>query len=127
MRGKGKACRKDPIRFISAQRFSVHPITLSINNCQFTYQLNSGTHQGVKTRMNFLVKRLGNDEKTVNGCADYLKPLIEVYCPPRNLRSASHSLLCSQKFKTVSYGCRAFSFAGLKLWNSIPGEDFGLF
>ena len=53
MREKGKACRKDPIRFISAQRFSVHPITLSINNCQFTYQLNSGTHQGRKNSHEF--------------------------------------------------------------------------
>ena len=45
-----------------------------------------------------------------------------MYCPPRNLRSVSRSLLCSQKFKTVSYGCRAFSFDAPKLWNSIP-ED----
>ena len=61
--------------------------------------------------------------KTIHGqSADYLKPLIEMYQPSRNLRSASRSLLCPQKAKTENYGCRAFSFVAPKLWNSLP-ED----
>ena len=57
--------------------------------------------------------------KTIHGhSADYLKPLIEMHQPSRTLRSASRSLLCPQK----NYGCRAFSFAALKLWNSLA-ED----
>ena len=61
--------------------------------------------------------------KTIHGqSADYLKPLIEMYQPSRNLRSASRSLLCPQKAKTENYGCRALSFVAPKLWNSLP-ED----
>ena len=61
--------------------------------------------------------------KTIPGqSAHYLKPLIEMYQPSRNLRSASRSLLCPQKAKTENYGCRAFSFVAPKLWNSQP-ED----
>ena len=55
--------------------------------------------------------------KTIHG----LKPLIEMY-QPSTLRSASRSLLRSQKAKTENYGGRAFSFVAPKLWNVLP-ED----
>ena len=39
--GRGNACHKNPIRFIPAQRFSVNPITFSVNNCHFIHQSKS--------------------------------------------------------------------------------------
>ena len=57
-KGKGNACRKNPIRFVFiSQRFSVNPITLAVINCQCTYKSKSGTRQGAKTRLNLLVDR----------------------------------------------------------------------
>ena len=38
----------------------------------------------------------------------------------RRLRSASRGLLDSPRFNMSNYGRRAFSFAGLRAWNSLP-------
>ena len=71
--GRGNACHKNPIRFIPAQRFSVNPITLSVNNCHFIHQSKSGARfsawlilrrnvphaDKTKTPLNFFVERLG--------------------------------------------------------------------
>ena len=47
----------------------------------------------------------------------YLKELLMDYVPVRNLRSSSHRLLCVPTVNMVTYGGRAFSVAGPKLWN----------
>ena len=38
----------------------------------------------------------------------------------RNLRSQSQHLLSVSKFRTVTYGDRAFSVCAPKLWNELP-------
>ena len=43
----------------------------------------------------------------------------QVYAPPRSLRSAAECLLKQPPSRT-SYGDRAFSVVGPRLWNSLP-------
>ena len=50
----------------------------------------------------------------------YLKELLIPYKPARTLRSSASNLLTEPKSATVSYGDRAFSVAGPKLWNQLP-------
>ena len=50
----------------------------------------------------------------------YIKELISVYKPNRNLRSSSQVLLSAQSFNLKSYGHRSFSVAAPELWNSLP-------
>lgn len=49
----------------------------------------------------------------------YLKELVSSYKPSRELRSRNLNLLCIPKPK-ISYGNRAFSFAGPHIWNDLP-------
>ncbi|XP_068708175.1 uncharacterized protein [Montipora foliosa] len=59
--------------------------------------------------------------KTLNGLApSYLTTLITRYRPTRKLRSSSRSTLQVPRWKTSTYGDRAFSSAAPKLWNSLP-------
>ena len=51
---------------------------------------------------------------------EYLKQLLEVYAPPRLLRSSASHLLVVPRTKLKTYGDRAFSVAGPRLWNSLP-------
>ena len=51
----------------------------------------------------------------------YLQELLLPYHPARNLRSATENLLIEARTST-SYGDRAFSVAGPKLWNSLPSD-----
>lgn len=51
----------------------------------------------------------------------YMRDLLEVYVPTRNLRSASSATtLVPQKSRTVTYGDRSFKVAAANLWNSLP-------
>ena len=51
----------------------------------------------------------------------YLKELLEVYEPKRNLRSMNSSKqLVVPRCKTATYGDRSFSSAAPKLWNALP-------
>ena len=60
--------------------------------------------------------------KTLHGQSPvYMRDLVEVYVPNRNLRSASAATtLVPQKCRLVSYGDRSFKVAAAKLWNSLP-------
>ena len=49
----------------------------------------------------------------------YLKDLISWYQPCRDLRSRDSNLLCTPTTH-LSYGDRAFSFAGPNVWNDLP-------
>ena len=51
----------------------------------------------------------------------YVKDLLELYQPARNLRSKNNSKqLVVPKSKTVRFGDRSFSTAAPKLWNGLP-------
>ena len=50
----------------------------------------------------------------------YLQDLIQKYCPTRNLRSKSKSLLVCPSTFTRFYGARSFAVAAAELWNSLP-------
>ena len=51
---------------------------------------------------------------------EYLKELLIPYAPDRCLRSASSNSLVVPRMKLKTYGDRAFSAAGPKLWNQLP-------
>ena len=50
----------------------------------------------------------------------YLRDLISVYEPSRNLRSKDSLLLVEPKYKLERCGRRAFSRCGPRVWNSLP-------
>ena len=53
----------------------------------------------------------------------YLTDLLQAYRPGRSLRSsADHLRLKERRFRTDSYGGRAFSVCAPGLWNRIPLE-----
>ena len=52
----------------------------------------------------------------------YLKELIQPYVPRRSLRSNDSTLLVVPRFSLQTYGLRAFSVNGPKVWNSLPIE-----
>jgi hypothetical protein len=59
--------------------------------------------------------------KSIHGMAPiYLSDLIQMQVPQRQLRSSDEVRLCVPRTKTASYGDRAFSVCGPKLWNSLP-------
>lgn len=59
--------------------------------------------------------------KTQTGSAPtYISELIKKCVPARTLRSSTKSLLQVPSTKTITYGQRAFSSAGPRLWNSLP-------
>ena len=52
----------------------------------------------------------------------YLQELLVQYCPSRNLRSQSKSLLASPRINTQFYGTRSFQSSAPELWNNIPDK-----
>ena len=50
----------------------------------------------------------------------YIQDLLDEYVPPRPLRSASKSLLCVPKYKTMTFGNRCFKNSAPALWNALP-------
>ena len=60
--------------------------------------------------------------KSLNNLApQYLKDMLQEYCPVRTLRSSSRHYL-TRKRRLNHYGSRAFSVAALKIWNSLPND-----
>ena len=53
---------------------------------------------------------------------EYLTELITIYNPGRSLRSNGNLILNVPRSNTKSWGDRAFSIAGPRLWNSLPIE-----
>ena len=59
--------------------------------------------------------------KALHGLApQYISELVEVYVPPRSLRSASQSLLRVPISRTSTYGSRSFRVSAPQLWNKLP-------
>lgn len=52
----------------------------------------------------------------------YIKELLEVYRPVRDLRSQNSRTLVVPKTRTNQYGNRSFKFAAPNLWNSLPSS-----
>ena len=50
----------------------------------------------------------------------YFSDLLQLYSPPRSLRSSEHELLCTPKARTEKYGEQAFAHAAPKLYNELP-------
>ena len=61
--------------------------------------------------------------KSLNGlCPQYLRNLLEHRKSARSLRSNFQGLLIQPTCKTKTYGDRAFSVCGPKIWNTVPLE-----
>ena len=61
--------------------------------------------------------------KCIHGSAPaYLQELIQVYQPPRTLRSSSSLLLNTPVTRTKTYGHRSFVHSSPSLWNSLPHQ-----
>ena len=61
--------------------------------------------------------------KSLNGlCPQYLRNLLEHRKSARSLRSNFQDLLIQPTCKTKTYGDRAFSVCGPKIWNTVPLE-----
>ena len=75
----------------------------------------------VKFRVDFKIAVL--TFKSLNGLApSYLKDLVEIYKPPRALRSSSLNLLKPKVTKFKTLGDRSFSFSAPKVWNDLPAS-----
>jgi hypothetical protein len=60
--------------------------------------------------------------KAMHGQApQYISDMLELYQPPRRLRSSAMNMLVEPK-TNIQYGQRAFSAAAPRLWNSLPQE-----
>ena len=61
--------------------------------------------------------------KCLNGYAPaYLKELINMYTPPRNLRSGNKNLLAKPKINSISFGGRSFAYSAPQIWNSLSNS-----
>ena len=59
--------------------------------------------------------------KTLHGLAPaYIKDLLQIYHPARDLRSSKKNLLAVLAFNINSYGRLLFSVSAPLLWNSLP-------
>ena len=59
--------------------------------------------------------------KTLRGLAPaYIKDLLQIYDPARDLRSSKKNLLAVLAFNINSYGLLLFSVSAPLLWNSLP-------
>ena len=73
----------------------------------------------VKQRIEF--KLLLQTFKALNNQGPlYIRELISVYQPTRNLRSQDQLLLEVPRTRLKTYGDRAFSVCAPKLWNALP-------
>ena len=50
----------------------------------------------------------------------YLKELINVYTPPRTLRSADKYFLVKPRMNLITFGQKSFFFAAPEVWNQLP-------
>ena len=61
--------------------------------------------------------------KALHGRApSYISEMLVPYNPKRALRSTSLSLLCERRARCVTFGDRAFSVCGPRLWNILPNH-----
>ena len=61
--------------------------------------------------------------KCLHGLApQYLTELIKLRCPPHTLHSSNRLVLEQPIINMVSYGQRAFIYAGPELWNTLPEQ-----
>ena len=82
----------------------------------------------VLTRLHWLPVKARIDYKIIltvfkalnNMTPDYILELLQIYNPPRSLRSSNQNLLIIPKTATKTYGDRAFYSAAPTLWNNIP-------
>ena len=75
----------------------------------------------VKSRINYKIALFCH--KCMNNKAPmYLKELLELYVPPRQLRSADKNFFRVPVIKSNNLGGRSFSFVAPKIWNSLPKE-----
>ena len=57
-----------------------------------------------------------------NTLPPYLSSLLNIYQPPRSLRSSSEKLLSVPKVCSKTFGQRSFQYQAPLLWNSLPTE-----
>ena len=66
---------------------------------------------------------ISNNIQCINDCdfPSYLKDLICVYTPSRELRSSSDKFLLSKPFKKLdTFGKKSFHYAAPDVWNTLP-------
>ena len=68
-------------------------------------------------------KILTHTYKALNGQSpSYLKDMLEVYRPVRDLRSQNSNTLVVPRTRTNQFGNRSFQYAAPNLWNSLPSK-----
>jgi hypothetical protein len=73
----------------------------------------------IKYRIDYKVLLL--TYKVINNLAPcYLKDLVTICTPTRQLRSTDQRNLCTRTFRLASYGGRTFAAKSPQLWNSLP-------
>ena len=75
----------------------------------------------VKYRIDFKILLLVYKSLNDKG-PEYLKELLVPYAPSRSLRSTSSNNLVEPRTRLKTYGDRAFSVVGPKLWNKLPSS-----
>ena len=65
--------------------------------------------------------KVAGNNKIINGCpSECLSDLLEAYVPVRSLRFVTQGVLVVPKSFNSTYGDRACSVAGPKVWNNPP-------
>ena len=101
------------------QNAAARVVTVSPKFCHITPVLKNLHWLPIDLRIEF--KILTITYKALYGLAPtYIKDLLKVYHPSRDLRSSKKNLLVVPAFNTNSYGRRAFSVVAPLLWNSLP-------
>ena len=101
------------------QNAAARVVTVSPKFCHITPVLKNLHWLPINLRIEF--KILTINCKALHGLAPtYIKDLLKIYHPSRDLRSSKKNLLVVPAFNTNSYGRRAFSVVAPLLWNSLP-------
>ena len=113
------ACKSDLMKLQRVQNAAARLINTCSYKCHITPYLYDLHWLPVSARIQYKIILLVF--KCLHDMAPgYLKDLVSVRCPARNLRSSSHLRLEVPAFRTESYGRKRFDVAAALLWNKLP-------
>ena len=76
----------------------------------------------IKQRVFYKIALLVFKCLNVENFPSYLKDLITIYKPTRNLRSSADKFLLAKPFKNLKFGHKSFHFSAPTVWNELPFE-----
>ena len=74
----------------------------------------------IKSRINYKIATLTYQCVNDPSFPPYLKDLVHLYKPARELRSQNKSMMYKPRVHFKNYGERSFNYTGPDVWNSLP-------